>query len=422
LSALPLMCRTAILAIALVALTAGGAFAAPVSAPGSTSESAPAKLHQKTISPTTALATRHPASAHRRQYAAPTHTRPQTRASISRRPTSRQTGRAAGLAIRRELDQQQAARRNIALHVNPSPAASYPENEHARHLVHATSAMEDASASPVFLLQPAPAEGAEQREASPRNHTRAATPAPAPSLNDGGSTNEEMDSAETPVANTEEASLRAPFGASPTSLRGSHESLERQNTRLDAEGLERIEDESDLVDRIARKVLVPLPASSALTVNPELAATHRYCRPWTALFLADFSRAHAAAFHRPLEVSSAVRTMEYQKRLMRTNGNAAPAEGDVVSPHLTGATVDIAKDGLSRSEMAWMRTRLLALEAAGKIDVEEEFRQACFHITVYKNYAPLHTPLPASQAGGGSSRTRRHKAADPSVAVAAQGL
>jgi len=25
---------------------------------------------------------------------------------------------------------------------------------------------------------------------------------------------------------------------------------------------------------------------------------------------------------------------------------------------------------------------------AGKIDVEEEFRQACFHISVYKNYVP----------------------------------
>ena len=205
----------------------------------------------------------------------------------------------------------------------------------------------------------------------------------------------------------------------PAPLRGSHESLERQNTRLDADGLERIENESDLVDRIARKLLVPIPASSALAVNAELSATHRYCRPWTALFLADLSRAHAAAFHRPLEVSSAVRTMEYQKRLMEINGNAAPAEGDIVSPHLTGATIDIAKDGLSRNEIAWMRTRLLALEDAGKIDVEEEFRQACFHITVYKSYEP---PRPATQAGSGSTGTKRHKAADPSIAIAAQGL
>jgi hypothetical protein len=39
-----------------------------------------------------------------------------------------------------------------------------------------------------------------------------------------------------------------------------------------------------------------------------------------------------------------------------------------------------------------MRTALLALENAGKLDVEEEFRQRCFHITVYKSYAGVTTP------------------------------
>ena len=107
---------------------------------------------------------------------------------------------------------------------------------------------------------------------------------------------------------------------------------------------------------------------------------------------------------------------------MEINGNAAPAEGDIVSPHLTGATIDIAKDGLSRAEIAWMRRRLLALEAAGKIDVEEEFQQACFHITVYKSYTPPSTQRPATQAGSGSIGAKRHKAADRSSAAATQGL
>jgi hypothetical protein len=207
----------------------------------------------------------------------------------------------------------------------------------------------------------------------------------------------------------------------PAPLRGSHESLERQNTRLDADGLERIEDEADLADRIEHKLLVPIPASSALAVNAELPAAHRYCRPWTANFLADLAQAHDAAFHRPLEVSSAVRTVEYQKRLMETNGNAAPAEGDIVSPHLTGATIDIVKDRLSRAEIVWMRRRLLALEAADEIDVEEEFRQACFHITVYKSYVPR-APSPSTRERNGSARLRRHKAAESSGIAAAQGL
>jgi hypothetical protein len=82
----------------------------------------------------------------------------------------------------------------------------------------------------------------------------------------------------------------------------------------------------------------------------------------------------------------------YQKQLMKSNGNATAAEGDVASPHLTGATIDIAKQGLSRQEIGWMRAWLLPLEQAGQIDVEEEFHQACFHITVYKSYVP---PRPA---------------------------
>jgi hypothetical protein len=35
-----------------------------------------------------------------------------------------------------------------------------------------------------------------------------------------------------------------------------------------------------------------------------------------------------------------------------------------------------------------MRGYLLPLQMAGKLDVEEEFYQSCFHITVYKSYVP----------------------------------
>jgi len=170
------------------------------------------------------------------------------------------------------------------------------------------------------------------------------------------------------------------------SLRGTHDSLVRQNERSEDENLERIENDTDLQDRITRGLLVRVPESSALAVNPALPDNRRYCRPWTADFLTDLARAHRAQFHTPLMVSSAVRTVEYQMRLMRINGNAADAEGDIVSPHLTGATIDIAKSGLSRHELDWMRRQLLAYQNAGIIDVEEEFHQRCFHITVYRNH------------------------------------
>lgn len=174
----------------------------------------------------------------------------------------------------------------------------------------------------------------------------------------------------------------------PSPLKGSLESLTRQNELTSADGLERILDETDLANRITDRLLVPVPESSGLEVSDALPENHRYCRPWTAEFLKDLSRYHAGKFGHPLYVSSAVRTVEYQKQLMRRNHNAAAAEGDVVSPHLTGATIDIAKKGMSRAELKWMRDELLPLQQKGVIDVEEEFRQACFHITVYKAYLP----------------------------------
>lgn len=176
--------------------------------------------------------------------------------------------------------------------------------------------------------------------------------------------------------------------APPPPLTGSHESLVRQNFRSDQEGLTRIQDDADLLAMRRDGELVGLPTSAALRVDARLPPNRRYCRGWTAQFLADLSRLHYGRFRRPLQVNSAARTVAYQRRLERVNGNAAPAEGEDASPHLSGATVDIAKKGLSIEEIGWMRAYLRPLQAAGKIDVEEEFYQACFHITVYRSYAP----------------------------------
>jgi hypothetical protein len=117
-------------------------------------------------------------------------------------------------------------------------------------------------------------------------------------------------------------------------------------------------------------------------------------------------------FHTPLQINSAVRTVEFQQRLLRTNGNAAPAEGDTASPHLTGQAVDLAKHGLSLTQIAWLRGYLLPLVQQGKVDVEEEFQQACFHISVYKKY------LPPAPAGPRDIATAHHSSEAPSLATA----
>jgi len=222
-----------------------------------------------------------------------------------------------------------------------------------------------------------------------------------------------------PTAVVRPASLSRGRVAMPLPMRGSLSSLERQNERAEDEGLERIEDEDDLSDRIAHKFLIPVPVSAALTINGNLPEHHRYCRPWTARFLSDLARAHAVQFLGRLEVSSAVRTVAYQKHLMAVNGNAAAAEGDVVSPHLTGATIDIAKSGMSRQEVGWMRAWLTPLQNAGKIDVEEEFQQSCFHITVYKGYVPARPAASVARSRPGSAAGRsgagQQKPAQPAL-------
>ena len=199
----------------------------------------------------------------------------------------------------------------------------------------------------------------------------------------------------------------------PSPLRGSLESLTRQNEKAEADGLERILDEQDLNDRISQKLLVPVPTPAGLTVDERLPENRRYCRPWTANFLTDLARLHVAQFRRPLFVSSAVRTVEFQKQLIQTNGNAASAEGDIVSPHITGSTIDIAKTGMNRKELGWMRAHLLPLQLAGDIDVEEEFQQACFHITVYRSYVTPPVPTPAPK--------HRRRRAPAAVEIASHG-
>jgi hypothetical protein len=172
----------------------------------------------------------------------------------------------------------------------------------------------------------------------------------------------------------------------PPPLRGSHEILVHQNQMADAAGLERIQNNDEL-DRLRDEHrLVDLTGTSALHINPELPGDRRSARPWTAKFASDIARAYYARFRQPLELNSAVRTISYQLRLQRVNGNAASIEGETASPHLTGQAIDFGKKGMTMAEIAWMRMYLTPLMQAGVIDVEEEFQQACFHISVYRSY------------------------------------
>ncbi|MGA7156138.1 MAG: DUF5715 family protein, partial [Acidobacteriaceae bacterium] len=174
----------------------------------------------------------------------------------------------------------------------------------------------------------------------------------------------------------------------PRPMRGTREILIHQNLMADEEGLSRVQDDEDLRRMRAEKMLVDFPESAALHVNPEMGADRRCARPWAVRFATNIARAYYERFREPLQLNSAVRTVAYQVRLRRVNGNAAGIDGDLASPHLTGEAIDFGKHGMSIAQIAWMRAYLRPLMQDGKLDVEEEFQQACFHISVYRSYAP----------------------------------
>jgi hypothetical protein len=76
-----------------------------------------------------------------------------------------------------------------------------------------------------------------------------------------------------------------------------------------------------------------------------------------------------------------------QKKLLRHNRNAAPAEGDTASSHLAGLTLDLQRRGMTRQEVRFVERYLLYLRALGLVEPEEERRQLVFHIMVSERYA-----------------------------------
>ena len=151
--------------------------------------------------------------------------------------------------------------------------------------------------------------------------------------------------------------------------------------------LPRIQNEAELEQLVASQDLVPIVPSRTLRIEPRLAANRRYCRPWTRDFLNDLSDAYYNEFHSQIQVNSAVRTVQVQKKLRRHNRNAAPERGETASSHLAGITVDIQRRGMSRQQVKWMEQYLLPLKNLGLVEPEEERHQWVFHVAVSGRYS-----------------------------------
>jgi len=137
---------------------------------------------------------------------------------------------------------------------------------------------------------------------------------------------------------------------------------------------------------------VPIVAGQTLRFDPRLDPERRYCRPWTRDFLDDLSEAYYEQFHDQIQVNSAVRTVQVQKKLRRHNRNAAPETGETASSHLAGITVDIQRRGMTKQQVAWVEQYLVPLKEQGLVEPEEERHQWVFHIAVSGRYADLHDP------------------------------
>lgn len=174
--------------------------------------------------------------------------------------------------------------------------------------------------------------------------------------------------------------------ASADLLRAKPSSQLTQNQRADEENLSRIRDRAMLRRFVRAGLLEPVPSRTRYYYTRYIPRDYHYLRPWSKLFLDRLSRQHYARFKKPLRVTSMVRTASMQARLAGRNTNAADAHGPRRSSHLTGATLDISKAGMSAEQIEWMRGVLHALKEQGYLYAVEEFSQPTFHIMVFRNY------------------------------------
>src|SRR5512146_1505203 len=176
-------------------------------------------------------------------------------------------------------------------------------------------------------------------------------------------------------------------------LKGSHESLIRQNEEIDRLELPRIQNDIELNQLIDEGQLVQITEQPGLHIAGNLKPNRRFSKAWTRDFVEDLGQAYYDEFGTPIQLNSAVRTVDQQKRLRRHNRNAAPIEGDTASSHLAGLTVDLGKRGLTKKQHQWIENYLAKLRELGLVEVAEERRQACFHVMVSERYSDWRTQL-----------------------------
>jgi len=208
---------------------------------------------------------------------------------------------------------------------------------------------------------------------------------------------------------------RSRCGSAPSALRGGQAAQESHNHAADADDLTRLESRDDLERFIAADLLVPIGDTRSYYLDTigghdaDHASLYRHARPWTKRFLDRELKTVRAKFGHRSKVTSLVRTGAYQGRICRS-GNGAAICGDdwwEQSLHLTGATVDISKEGMSCKTLTWMRKRLVQLEKQGLVGAIEE--RGAFHVFVRKAYGKEATKPKKAKTKKKAKKSKRKK-------------
>ena len=171
----------------------------------------------------------------------------------------------------------------------------------------------------------------------------------------------------------------------PKLFPATHDSVAAENRRADVLGMRRYETMYEVDDAVKIGQLVPI---TGVKINDKLPKDRRYLRPEVLSFLERLNRDVGSN----LTVDSAIRPADVQRRLGRFNPNAAPFDGYRASSHERGSTFDIARRGLTRSQIRFLVTRLLYFRAIGRILVIEE--RGCYHVFVGEGDLDVLIPSP----------------------------
>lgn len=141
-----------------------------------------------------------------------------------------------------------------------------------------------------------------------------------------------------------------------------------------------------------------------------------FLRPEARAVMQQIAGEYAAAFDRPLPVTSLVRSYRYQRELRRSNPNATSID---LPPHSTGLAFDLLTRFMSATEQQFLMNVVARLEEEGRVEALREGNRDHLHVFAFADGTPpaassiarslelVAPPLPARPRTARGSRATR---------------